>query len=111
VRCRETAQGSPQERRDTAQISLDRHRANPLHDCCIRFGTQRMFRIATVQSFPPMLFVTHLPDLPFYALVMFFPFFLVLVSGRMVPMQALLTTVPKPARRGALLSANSALQR
>ncbi len=55
-------------------------------------------------------FVTHLPNLPFYALVMFFPIFMVLMSGRMVPMQALLTTVPEPARRGAFLSANSALQ-
>jgi predicted MFS family arabinose efflux permease len=75
-----------------------------------RFGTQRVFRVAAVLSFVPVLFVTHLPDLPFYALVMFFPCFMVLMSGRMVPMQALLTTVPKPARRGAFLSANSALQ-
>jgi predicted MFS family arabinose efflux permease len=75
-----------------------------------RFGTRRVFRIAAVLSFLPVLFVTHLPDLPFYGLVMFFPFFMVLMSGRMVPMQALLTTVPEPARRGAFLSANSALQ-
>ncbi|RKE38538.1 putative MFS family arabinose efflux permease [Paraburkholderia sp. BL23I1N1] len=75
-----------------------------------RFGTRRVFRIAVILSFLPVLFVTHLPDLPFYALVMFFPFFMVLMSGRMIPMQALLTTVPEPARRGAFLSANSALQ-
>ncbi|MFM0339560.1 MFS transporter [Paraburkholderia fungorum] len=75
-----------------------------------RFGTRRVFRIAAVLSFLPVLFVTHLPDLPFYALVMFFPFFMVLLSGRMVPMQALLTTVPEASRRGAFLSANSALQ-
>ena len=75
-----------------------------------RYGTRRVFRIAAVLSFLPVLFVTHLPDLPFYGLVMFFPFFMVLMSGRMVPMQALLTTVPEPARRGAFLSANSALQ-
>ncbi|NPT47833.1 MFS transporter [Paraburkholderia sp. 1N] len=75
-----------------------------------RFGTRRVFRIAAVLSFLPVLFVTHLPDLPYYALVMFFPFFMVLMSGRMVPMQSLLTTVPEPARRGAFLSANSALQ-
>ncbi|MFM0606171.1 MFS transporter [Paraburkholderia sediminicola] len=75
-----------------------------------RFGARRVFRIAAILSFLPVLFVTHLPDLPFYALVMFFPFFMVLMSGRMVPMQALLTTVPEPARRGAFLSANSALQ-
>ena len=75
-----------------------------------RFGTRRVFRIAAILSFLPVLFVTHLPDLPFYALVMFFPFFMVLLSSRMVPMQALLTTVPEPGRRGAFLSANSALQ-
>ncbi|MGG2045406.1 MFS transporter, partial [Burkholderia gladioli] len=39
-----------------------------------------------------------------------FGFFMVAMSGRMVPMQALLTTVPEPARRGAFLSANSAVQ-
>ncbi|MCX4175159.1 MULTISPECIES: MFS transporter [Paraburkholderia] len=75
-----------------------------------RFGTRLVFQIAAALSFLPVLLVTHLPNLPFYALVMFFPFFMVLMSGRMVPMQALLTTVPEPARRGAFLSANSALQ-
>ncbi|MFP4896277.1 MFS transporter [Paraburkholderia sp. EG304] len=75
-----------------------------------RFGTQRVFRCAALLSFVPVLFVTHLPDLPFYALLLFFPCFLVVMNGRMVPMQALLTTVPEPARRGAFLSANSALQ-
>lgn len=75
-----------------------------------RFGTRRVFRIAALLSFLPVLFVTHLPDLPFYVLVMFFPFFMVLMSARMVPMQALLTTVPESSRRGAFLSANSAPQ-
>jgi predicted MFS family arabinose efflux permease len=75
-----------------------------------RFGTRRVYRIAVVLSFLPVLFVTHLPALPFYAMVMFFPFFMVLLSARMVPMQALLTTVPEASRRGAFLSANSALQ-
>lgn len=75
-----------------------------------RYGTRRVFRVMAVLSFLPVLFVTHLPDLPFYGLVLFFPFFMVLLSGRMVPMQALLTTVPEPARRGAFLSANSAIQ-
>jgi predicted MFS family arabinose efflux permease len=75
-----------------------------------RFGTRRVFRTVAVLSLLPVLFVTHLPEMPFYALVMFFPFFMVLTSARMIPMQALLTTVPEPGRRGAFLSANSALQ-
>lgn len=75
-----------------------------------RFGTHRVFRIATLLSLAAVLFVTHLPNLPFYGMVMFFTCFMVLMSGRMVPMQALLTTVPESSRRGAFLSANSALQ-
>jgi len=43
-------------------------------------------------------------------MVLLFPVFMVIVSGRMVPMQALLTTVPEPSNRGAFLSTNSALQ-
>ena len=75
-----------------------------------RFGPRRVFRITALLACLPVLFVTHLPGLPFYALLLFFPVFMVLMSARMVPMQALLTTVPQPDRRGAFLSANSALQ-
>jgi DHA1 family inner membrane transport protein len=75
-----------------------------------RYGTRRVFRIAALLSILPVLFVTHLPDVPFYVMLLFFPFFMVAMSARMVPMQALLTTVPAPATRGAFLSANSAVQ-
>jgi DHA1 family inner membrane transport protein len=43
-------------------------------------------------------------------MVVFFPVLMVTPSGRLVPMQALITTVPEPARRGAFLSTISALQ-
>ena len=75
-----------------------------------RYGKHRVFRTIALLSTLPVLFVTHLPDLPFIVVVLFFPFFMVAMSGRMVPMQALLTTVPESSRRGAFLSANSALQ-
>jgi predicted MFS family arabinose efflux permease len=58
----------------------------------------------------PVLLITHLPHLPLYALILMFPFFMMAVSGRNVPLQALMTTVPDPVRRGAFLSANSAVQ-
>ena len=35
---------------------------------------------------------------------------MVVMSSRMIPMQALLTTIPEPAKRGAFLSINSAVQ-
>ncbi|MGS0895508.1 MFS transporter [Burkholderia stagnalis] len=75
-----------------------------------RYGKRRMFRAIAVVSLVPVLVVTHLPAMPFIGLVAFFAFFMVAMSGRMVPMQALLTTIPEPARRGAFLSANSAVQ-
>jgi DHA1 family inner membrane transport protein len=75
-----------------------------------RFGSKRVFALFGVISVFPVLFLTHLPDLPFPAMIFFFMCFMIVVSARMVPMQALLTTVPAPAHRGAFLSMNSALQ-
>ncbi len=75
-----------------------------------RYGHQRIFRAMLVLSLAPVLFLTHMPSIPFWAIVMFFPFFMVAMTGRMVPFQALLTTVPKPQARGAFLSVNSSFQ-
>jgi DHA1 family inner membrane transport protein len=75
-----------------------------------RVGSRRMFRVIALLSMGPVLFVTHLPDVPFLAIVLFFPFFMVAMTGRLIPLQNLLTSVPEPAHRGAFLSANSALQ-
>lgn len=75
-----------------------------------RYGSIKVFRIAALLSALPVLFLTHMPQLPFALIVLFFPVFMVMVSGRIIPMQALMTTVPSPAQRGAFLSANSAVQ-
>ncbi|ANN69390.1 MFS transporter [Bordetella bronchialis] len=75
-----------------------------------RFGTREVFRAAALASLLPALFITHLPQLPLWALIVFFPFFLVTANSRMIPVQALLTTVPEAHRRGAFMSVNSAVQ-
>ncbi|MEC5388307.1 MFS transporter [Uliginosibacterium sp. H3] len=75
-----------------------------------RYGKHRVFRGVALFSILPILFITHLPNLPLLALIAFFPFFMVSMSGRSIPMQALMTTVPEPARRGAFLSVNAAMQ-
>jgi predicted MFS family arabinose efflux permease len=75
-----------------------------------RYGTVRVFRIAVIVSSLPILFLTHMPQIPFVLILLFFPIFMVLVSSRIIPMQALMTTVPEPQFRGAFLSANSAVQ-
>ncbi|WP_374354484.1 MFS transporter, partial [Chitinimonas sp.] len=74
-----------------------------------RHGKQRVFRLVALLSIAPILMITHLPDLPFWGLLVFFPLFMVMVSSRMIPMQALMTTVPAAEQRGAFLSVNSAI--
>ena len=75
-----------------------------------RFGKREVFRAAALCSLPPMLFMTHLPHLPLWGLILFFPFFMFTANSRLIPMQALLTTVPDPQRRGAFMSVNNAVQ-
>jgi predicted MFS family arabinose efflux permease len=75
-----------------------------------RYGKRRMFCVFTLASILPVLFITHLPNIPYLGLLAFFPLFMVAMNARMVPMQALFTTVPEMAYRGAFLSANGAIQ-
>ncbi len=75
-----------------------------------RYGAQKVYRIVSLLFILPVLFITHIPVMPLVGVMLFFPFFMVLASGRNIPMQALMTTVPDPSRRGAFLSANAAIQ-
>lgn len=75
-----------------------------------RIGKHLVYRYVALFSMLPMLFMTHMPQLPLLGVILFFPFFMTALSGRNIPLQALMTTVPDPAKRGAFLSANSAVQ-
>ncbi|MBP0595247.1 hypothetical protein J8I87_37445 [Paraburkholderia sp. LEh10] len=68
-----------------------------------------MFHIAALLSILPVLFSTRLPDVPFFATVLFFRVVRVAISPRMAPIRALLTTVPARQTHGVFLSANSAV--
>lgn len=75
-----------------------------------RAGPQFVYRAVALFSLLPILFMTHMPQIPLWGVMLFFPFFMMALSGRNIPLQALMTTVPQPARRGAFLSTNSAIQ-
>ena len=75
-----------------------------------RIGHRAVFRLFGVLALVPALVITHLPNIPFWMMVPGFALFMILSSGRIVPMQAILTTVPDAQHRGAFLSANSAVQ-
>lgn len=78
--------------------------------CADRYGKHAVYRWVAGLSILPILAVTHLPAVPLAALIAFFPFFMMAMSGRNIPLQALLTTIPEPSRRGAFLSANASMQ-
>ncbi len=75
-----------------------------------RIGHRAVFRLFGVLALVPVLVITHLPNVPFAIIVPAFALFMIISSGRIVPMQAILTTVPDPQHRGAFLSANGAVQ-
>ena len=84
--------------------------SRPVGRLADRYGKHLVFRLCALLSIVPVLFLTHMPQLPFPAIIGFFAVFMVVMSSRMIPMQALLTTIPEPAKRGAFLSINSAIQ-
>ena len=75
-----------------------------------RIGPARTFGIMASVSVLPLLVFTHLPALPLALIIPVFVLFMTANAGRMIPLQALLSTVPAPARRGAFLSVNAAVQ-
>lgn len=75
-----------------------------------RFGALTTFRFAVLWSIVPAMLLTHLVPLPMALIVLCFVLFMTSMSARNIPMQALLTTIPQPSRRGAFLSVNSAIQ-
>ena len=75
-----------------------------------RIGHRFVFRLFGVLALGPVLIVTHLPNVPFWIMIPGFALFMIISSGRIVPMQAILSTVPDTPHRGAFLSANGAVQ-
>ena len=61
-------------------------------------------------SMIPILLFTNLPPLPIYAVLPVTVLFMILISGRMIPAMALITSTVKPAQRGAFMSFNSTIQ-
>jgi DHA1 family inner membrane transport protein len=75
-----------------------------------RIGALRMFRLAVLWSMVPAMLLTHLVPVPMVLIVVAFVMFMTSMAARNIPMQALLSTIPGPAQRGAFLSVNSAIQ-
>lgn len=75
-----------------------------------RHGKARMTQAICLLSLLPIFLLTHLPPLALPLVLVASTLFMVLVSGRLIPAMALVTSASAPALRGRFLSMNAALQ-
>jgi predicted MFS family arabinose efflux permease len=75
-----------------------------------RWGKVRSFRAIALAATVPMLLLTHMPAAPLAAYIVVTTLFFVLVSGRMVPSMAIITSAALPHLRGTFMSLNSSMQ-
>lgn len=71
---------------------------------CDRYGHRRVFYFVASVSTIAFFVMTHLPVLPLWIAMGCSAFFMIFVSGRMVPTMAMLTGVVPASRRGSYLS-------
>ncbi len=75
-----------------------------------KHGKVRVFRWIATVSMIPLLVTTHLPPVSVTAAIGASILFMVFVSGRFIPVMALVNGAAEPRLRGAFLSVNSAIQ-
>ncbi len=75
-----------------------------------RFGKILMFRIVAIGACLPVLLVTHIGPLSLVVYLAITTLFFILVSGRMVPLLAIVGAAVKPQERGTFLSLNATVQ-
>jgi predicted MFS family arabinose efflux permease len=79
----------------------------PLAD---RFGHARVFTLTALLTFIPVIAVTNLPPVSLPVILLVTTLMMVLASGRMISVTALVTSVVEPRRRGSFMSLNSSIQ-
>lgn len=75
-----------------------------------RFGKVRLFRMAAIAACLPVLLITNSGPVELPVWLIITTLFFVMVSGRMVPMLAIVSAAVKPQERGAFLSLNATVQ-
>ena len=75
-----------------------------------RFGHARVFVITAMLSIIPIAAVTNLPRVGLPVILTVTTLMMVMASGRMISVTALVTGVVEPRRRGSFMSLNSSIQ-
>jgi predicted MFS family arabinose efflux permease len=75
-----------------------------------RHGKVRVYRMVATAAMVPLLAVTQLGSAPLWAWLLCTTGFFVLVSGRMIPAMAIVTSAAQPKLRGTFMSLNGTTQ-
>ncbi len=75
-----------------------------------RFGKHRVFGIFLVLSAFPVFMLTHLGKVPRHEVLIVTTLFFIVAGGRMVPANAIITSVVPPGMRGGFMNLNASLQ-
>ena len=75
-----------------------------------RFGKILLFRVVAIGACVPVLLVTNIGAVSLVSWLLITTLFFILVSGRMVPLLAIVGAAVKPQQRGAFLSLNATVQ-
>jgi predicted MFS family arabinose efflux permease len=73
-------------------------------------GKVKTYRIVAFSSLLPILVVTHTGAVPLWLWLILTTTFFVLVSGRMIPAMAIITSASQPKLRGTFMSLNATTQ-
>lgn len=75
-----------------------------------QFGKKLIFSIVAFLSIFPLLLITNLPVLSLHLVITSTTLFFILVSGRVIPAMALITSSISTEKRGGFMSINSSIQ-
>lgn len=73
-------------------------------------GKTRIYRLVAASAILPLLAVTQMGVVPLWAWLICTTIFFVLVSGRMIPAMAIITSAAQPMLRGTFMSLNGTMQ-
>jgi len=73
-------------------------------------GKIEVYRLVAVAALLPLLVVTHIGAVPLWLWLVCTTAFFVLVSGRMIPAMAIITSAAQPRLRGTFMSLNATTQ-
>ncbi|SES82230.1 Predicted arabinose efflux permease, MFS family [Nitrosomonas marina] len=75
-----------------------------------RYGRRVMFGVLAMLSLVPVLWITHISEAPLFMALTASTLFMILVTGRIIPLMALVTTAVRPHLRGSFMTFHMSIQ-